>query len=224
IFIDEGAAHTVCMLRVNAEDDGFLKRVTALAQILSDFMGYEFGAVVYDKSAVKIFLVVETVFNLVAEFIGLAALGTVAFNVHVNVNFDNFVRSKESVLNTLFQRVGVNRRAEIVDVGNVFCFLGRGGEADLGGAREVIENLTPCGISGCAAAMALVNNDEIKEVAGELFIKLLALFRSGDGLIEREVDLKGGINAAVAANGCGDGIACAVVTLNGFRAGAELGH
>src|SRR6185437_12807616 len=86
------------------------------------------------------------------------------------------------------------------------------------------ENLTPCGISGCAAAMALVNNDEIKEVAGELFIKLLALFRSGDGLIEREVDLKGRINAAVPANGRFDCLLFAVVTLNGFRAGAELGH
>ena len=83
----------------------------------------------------------------------------------------------------LLERVGVNRIAEIMDVGNVLGFFGRGGEADLGGGGEVFENLPPGGIVGGAAAVTLVNDDEVKEAGREFAEQLLALLRPGDGLI-----------------------------------------
>ena len=55
-----------------------------------------------------------------------------------------------------------------MDVGDVFRLLRRGGEADLGGGGEVFENLAPGGILGRAAAVALVDDDEVEEVRARI--------------------------------------------------------
>jgi hypothetical protein len=46
-----------------------------------------------------------------------------------------------------------------------------------------------------AVAVALVDHDEVEEAGGEFTEELLALLRAGDGLIEAEVNLVGGIDA-----------------------------
>ena len=90
-----------------------------------------------------------------------------------------------------FRRVGVNRLAEVGDVGNVFGFLGRGGHAELDGAGEVVEDFAPGGIIGGAAAMALVDDDQVEEIAGDVLEDLVFFVRAGDGLIEAEVNFVG---------------------------------
>ena len=45
--------------------------------------------------------------------------------------------------------------------------------------------------------MALVNDDEIEEVLGELLVDVGLLFSAGDGLIEAEIDLEGLVHRAV---------------------------
>ena len=90
-----------------------------------------------------------------------------------------------------------------MDVGDVFGLLGRGGEADLGGGGEVLEDLAPGGILGGAAAVALVDDDQVEEAGRELAEELLALLRAGDRLVEAEVDLVGGVDAALLVEGRG---------------------
>ena len=100
------------------------------------------------------------------------------------MNLDDLIRSKEPVLNALAERVRVNRLAEVGDVRSVGGFLGRRRHADLGGIGKVVENLAPRRILGGAAAMALVDDDEVEEPRRKLAVEFLALLRAGDGLVE----------------------------------------
>ena len=123
--------------------------------------------------------------------------GPVAFHVAVDVDLDDLVGREEAVADALLQRIGENRLAEIGDVGDVFGFLRRGGQADLRRAGEIVEDFPPGRILGRAAAMALVDHDQVEEAGRELAEQLLPLLRAGDRLIEAEIDLVGGVDAAL---------------------------
>ena len=88
-----------------------------------------------------------------------------------------------------------------MDVGDVLGLLRRGGQADLRGAGEVVEDLAPGGILGGAAAVALVDDDQVEEAGRELPEELLALLRAGDRLVEAEIDLIGRVDAALLVEG-----------------------
>ena len=130
-------------------------------------------------------LVVLAVFDDLAVLVGLALLGAPAVEVFVEADADDFVGREEAVVDALLERVGVDRVAEVVDVGDVFGFLGRGGQADLRGGREVVEHLAPGGVVGGAAAVALVDDDQVEEVGRELLVDVLLFLGAGDGLVER---------------------------------------
>ena len=51
-------------------------------------------------------------------------LGAIAFHVAVDMNLDDLVGREEAVADALSQRIGEDRLAEIVDVGDVLGFLG----------------------------------------------------------------------------------------------------
>ena len=157
----------------------------------------QLGAIVQHQRAVEVLGVVDAVLDLVAVAVELALLGAIAFHVAVDVDLDDLVGREEAVADALLQGVGVNRLAEVVDVGNVLGFLRRGGQADLGGGGEVVEDFPPGGIFGGAAAMALVDHDQVEEARRELAKELLAVLGSGDGLIEAEIDLVGGVDPAL---------------------------
>ena len=55
------------------------------------------------------------------------------------INTNHFVGRQKTVFDALFERVGINRRAKIVGVGNRFGLFGRRGQTDLAGARKVIQ-------------------------------------------------------------------------------------
>ena len=132
--------------------------------------------------------------------------------------------ARKPSLDALLERVGVNRLAEIMDVGDVLGFLRRGGQADLRGGGEVFEDLAPGGIFGGAAAVALVDDDQVEKAGREFAEELLPFLRAGDGLVEAEVDLVGGVDAALLVERGGEFDFGAVVALDGLGAGAELGH
>jgi hypothetical protein len=48
----------------------------------------------------------------------------------------------------------------------------------------MLQDLAPGRVFACAAAMALVDDDQVEEAGGELAVELLPLFRSRDRLIE----------------------------------------
>jgi hypothetical protein len=86
------------------------------------------------------------------------------------------------------EAVGVDRVAE-VEVGvAVFVAQRRGGHAELVGGLEVFEDFAPVGFFLRAAAMALVHDDQVEEVAGEFLVEAGAALVAGDGLIGGEVE------------------------------------
>ena len=163
VLVDESLTHPGGVLLIDAENDRFLETVPAFLQKLRDFPGYELGPVIQNQGAVEILGVVDSVLDLHAVPIHLPLLWAVAFHIAVNMHLDDLVGGEETVLDALFQGIGIDRLTEIMDVRNVFGFLGRGGQSDLRGRREVFENLPPGRILGRAAAMALVDHDEIEE-------------------------------------------------------------
>ena len=140
------------------------------------------------------------------------------------MDLDHLVRGQEAVLDALPQRVGVNRRPKIMDVGNVLGFFGRGGESDLGSAREVVEDILPCRVVSGAATMALVNDDQVKKAGREFPVDLLALLRPRDGLIKPQIDLVGGVDATLFVERRGEFDLGAVFPLDGLGPRAELCH
>ena len=80
------------------------------------------------------------------------------------MHVDDLVRGEEAVLDSLLERVGVDGRAEVLDVRDVLRLLRRGGQADLRGGREVLEDLAPRGVVVSAPAVALVDDDQVEEV------------------------------------------------------------
>ena len=120
------------MVDVLAEDDGLGEAVGGLEE-LGDLLRDELGALFQDEVAVEVVLVVDAVLDHLAVLVELALLGSPALQVLVEVDAHDLVGREEAVLDALLERIGVDRFAEIVDVGDVLGFLGRGGEADLRG-------------------------------------------------------------------------------------------
>ena len=179
----------------------FWKRSPLSLRKSETFLATSLRAVVDDQRAVEILLVVDAVLDLVAVAVEFARLGPVALHVDVDMDFDDLVGREEAVLDALLERVGVDRLAEVVDVRDVLGFLGRGGQADLGGGGEVVEDLAPGGILGGAAAVAFVDDDQVEKAGRELAVQLLALLRTGDGLVQAQVDLVGQGRCGVSCRG-----------------------
>ena len=73
-------------------------------------------------------------------------------------------RREEAVVDAFLERVDVDRLAEVGVGVDVVLALGRGGEAELHGGGEVVEDAAPVALVVRAAAMALVDDDEVEEV------------------------------------------------------------
>jgi hypothetical protein len=173
---------------------------------------------------VEILGVVDAIFDLVAVAVELPEFRAIAFHVPVDVNLDDLVGREEAVADPLPQRIGEDRLAEIVDVGNIFGFLRRGGEADLRRAGKMGEDFPPCRILGRTAAMAFIDHDQVEESGRKLAIELLSLLRPGDGLIEPEIDLEGGADPPLLVERQRQVFLGAVLPLDGLGVGGELRH
>ena len=152
------------MVDVLAKDDGLGEAVGGLEE-LGDLGRDNGGAFFENEIPVEVAVVVFAVFNELAKFVALAVLGAPTVEIFVEPDADDFVRSEEAVADSLLEGVGVDWGAEVFGVGDILRFLGRGGEADLSGGREVFEDLPPACIVGGAAAVTLVHDHKIEEVA-----------------------------------------------------------
>ena len=61
----------------------------------------------------------------------------------------------------------------------------------MGGAFEVVQDLPPGAVSGCAATVAFVHHDQIKEIRAELSVGVRILVVIGQPLIQGQVNLEG---------------------------------
>jgi hypothetical protein len=100
----------------------------------------------------------------------------------------NAIGSEKAIFNALAKAVGVDGIAE-VKVGVAILVAQRsGGHAKLEGGLKVLENFAPGRTVFCAAAMALVDNDEVEEIGGEFFVEAGPVFVLSDRLIGREIE------------------------------------
>ena len=113
------------------------------------------------------------------------------------MDLDHLVGRQKTVADALLQRVGVNRLAEIIDIGGVVVSLGVAVMPICVADGEMLQDFAPGRILGGAAAMAFVDDDQVEEAGRELAEELLPLLRPGDRLIEAEIDLVGGIDPAL---------------------------
>src|SRR5207249_7748051 len=102
----------------------------------------------------------------------------------------------KTVGDALSERISVNRVAEIIDVGNIFRFLRRGGQANVGGTGKLFEDLAPVGVLGGAAAMAFIDDNKVEEIGREFPVRIGGLFVAGNALIKRHIDLVGLVDLA----------------------------
>ena len=86
------------------------------------------------------------------------------FVINIRLYAYDLERSEETVVDAFFQAVLINRLAKIIDIGYVRSFLRRCGHTDLRGRGEVFQHFTPTALFFCAAAMALIHDNEIKKI------------------------------------------------------------
>ena len=91
-------------------------------------------------------------------------VGRVDILVQRRGNLLHLERRQEAVVDALLERVDVDRLAEIGVGVHVVLALGRGGQAELHGGGEVVQDAAPVALVVGAAAMALVDDDEVEEV------------------------------------------------------------
>ena len=91
-------------------------------------------------------------------------VGRVDILVERRGNLLHLERRQEAVVDAVLERIDVDRLAEILVGVHVVLALGRGGQAELHGGGEVVEDAAPVAFVVGAAAMALVDDDEVEEV------------------------------------------------------------
>ena len=104
-------------------------------------------------------------------------VGRVNVVVERRLNLLHLERREEAVVDAFLERVDVNRLAEVGVGVHVVLALGRGSEAELHRRGEVVEDVAPVALVVGAAAMALVDDDEIEEIFG-VFPKIGSAVRS----------------------------------------------
>ena len=148
---------------IYAENYGFLEAIATSSEVVADPFRYPACALVDDQGAIEILLVVDAIIYFIATVIHFTPLWAVALHVYIQVDADHLVGSKEAVSDALLERIGIARFAKIMNVGYIFCFFRRCSQTDLGGIRKILQDLSPGRIFCCAATMALIHHNQIKE-------------------------------------------------------------
>ena len=189
--IYERLAHSLGVSLVDAKHDGFLHRI-GFAHVLNDFFGDELCARIDDHMSVIIGSAVYTVFHRITAPVAYHVTWTPLYIFVENITND-FIRSEETIFNTLFERVGINGSAKIFKIIRVISSLGSRRQTNVRCTCVVVENRAPqCVVSG-DASVALVHDDEIKEVWREL-LELFCFFATHQPLIKCDVHLVRRIN------------------------------
>ena len=159
----------------------------------------------YDNVVVVVAVGVDSVLNFVAVNIALPLARTPALT-DVGHNIDDLERRKETVLDALFQAVCINRLTEIIYIGNVLCFFGRRGHADLRCRGKVFQNFAPVALLFRRTTVTFINNNQVEEIRAEQLRQLckcififffLIVVVARKLLIQREIDLIRGNRARV---------------------------
>ena len=189
IGIGEGGSHALGVVDVDAEDDGFGKAV-GLVEKFGYSLGDGLGAFVYDQVFIVVFEVVNAVFDAGAVLVLGVVLWAPAFEVDIEADAQDFVGREKAILDALLERIGIDGVAEVVAAGDGAGFFGGGGETDVGGLAEVVQDCAPGAIGGGAATVTFVNHYQVKEAGAELAVGVCGLVVVGEALVECQIDLE----------------------------------
>ena len=195
-LVDDRGPHAGGVVDVDAKDDR-PRVLPDLLDVVDHEAGDGLGPVVQDEGLLHVLAVVLAIFDLLAEVVDHARGGPPALDVLIEFVANDLVRGEEAVLDSLPQRIEVDRVAEVRTTRDFARLLGRRGQAEVDRAAEVVEHLAPgAGLLG-TPPVAFVDHDEIKEIGRELAEEIRLAVLATDRLIEREVDLVRGIGFAV---------------------------
>ena len=174
VIVDKGNPHAFCMVFGSTEHNGLLHPVCAF-QILRNLPCNLINAVLENDGVIVIPVVIDAVFNQIAVDVGLSMVGSPSIS-DVGRDIDNLERSEETILNTLFQTICVDRLSKIIYVRYFFAFLRCGSHTDLGSRRKILQNLTPVTVLLGAATVTLVYYNKVEIFCGylpEMFFVIL---------------------------------------------------
>ena len=142
-----------------------LAKRSVFLQEVGEVPGDRLGARAQRDDPLEVLRPILVVGNLAAVAVELALARPPAGGVPVGDDAMHAVGREEAVVDALPQAVGVDRVAEVAVGVAVVLAQRRGRHAELVGRLEVLEDLAPVALVAGAAAMALVDDDEVEEVA-----------------------------------------------------------
>ena len=108
-------------------------------------------------------------------------------NVGHNVN--DLERCKEAILNAFFQAVCINWLPKVAEIGDVFGFLGRSGHTNLRCRLEIFQNSAPAAFFFGRTSVALIYNDQIKEIRRKQLTEMFLIIITHQLLIKGKIHL-----------------------------------
>ena len=171
---------------VDAEYDG-LGEAVGLLEKIGQVTGDRLGARLHGHDALEVAGVILGIRDLSPKAVQLALGRTPAGGVVIGDDAVDPIRGQKPVRDPLGQAVLIDRIAEVVVGIDVVLTPRRRGHADLHGGLEPLQDLPPAATFARAAAMALVDDHQIEEVARIVAVQAGALFVAGDRLVDGEV-------------------------------------
>src|ERR1035437_7099701 len=154
------------MFLIHAKDNRLGKAVSFLEKI-RQMPGDSLRAGAEGDAPLKIGCGINLVGNFAAVTVEVVLARSPTGGVPLRDDAMHAIGCEEAVVNALPQTVSVNRVAEIKVGVAVLVAQRRGRHAELIRRLEIFKNLAPVGTVLGAAAMALVHDDEIKEIRGK---------------------------------------------------------
>ena len=195
VAVDQRHPHPLSGILIGTEYNG-LGHTAGAFEVAGDLSSHLLDAVFDDDVVVVVAVGVNAIRDLTAVDIPLTLAGTPAVP-DVGHDIDDLEGGQEAVVNALFQAVGIDWISEITQVGDIFRLFRCGGHADLCGAGEVFQNPPPATLLFGRAPVALIYDDQVKEVRGEQLAEVFLIVVSHQLLVEGEVHLVGGDGAGI---------------------------
>ena len=101
VLVDQGFAHSFCVIDINAEDN-CLRVPVRLFEELSYLLCHDLRSFLDDELPIEILFLVYAVINWLAVVINGASLWTPTVNVNVWLYANDLVRGEKAVLDALF--------------------------------------------------------------------------------------------------------------------------
>lgn len=176
------------MLLVDAEYDRFRETVGFFHE-RSEVRGEGFRSRAHGNNAFKVARPIFGIRYFPPVAIQLALGRTPTGGVEIRNNPVHSIWREEAIGDALRQTIFINGIAEVaVGVGVVLAFW-CSSHADLVSLIKPLKDFSPIAIIAGAAAMALIDNNQVKEIFGIVLVDAFPDLTASDRLIDREIDV-----------------------------------